>query len=566
VAIEKARKSDSTADYDDTSPPDISPESNLEVCDAFLFRKLFIGGVQWVALHRDVLNELNVYPIPDGDTGTNMYLTLRGAISGSRNPEDTSIGALLRAISKGALLSARGNSGVILSQLLTGFARHFKNRDFLTVDDFAPAFASAAEKAYRAISDPKEGTILTVARVLAESLTEHPEPGNDLLQWLSLIHHRAQNILKECRDLLPILKEHSIVDAGGQGLVFLYEGMLRAARFESLRRRLTGRNSTGIRSMAALNSLEFGFCLEFVLREHSADQDALREHLNSIGSSLVMADSGEILKIHLHTNDPAGVRDYVSSLGLIEDEKCDDMLLQHRRLFLREQLPKKDEQNPRMEAEAVTALAVIVSGEGLADFFNSAGAYTIDGGATMNPDVKTIVSALDAIPEQSILLIPNNANCILACREAQKLTTKQVEIIPLVDIGISLLYLQQFDPRLTTGDLARQYEERKKHYISIEVCKATRSGVFDGLKVAEGEWIALCSGSVIECRKDILHLLEILARNERVTGKKRLLVIEGVEGISGLEDPLSFIGEEFKINVDFIYGGQRTYPLIFALE
>jgi uncharacterized protein len=541
----------------------------IDVLDGTLFRKLFMGGVRWVAFHRDMLNNLNVYPVPDGDTGTNMYLTLRGAVSSFRLAADGSLGSLLRAMARGALFGARGNSGVILSQILSGFAGHFKGKDRLSAEDLYPAFLSASKRAYQALSDPKEGTILTVTRILADSLKNLSFPDGDLLAALEHIHGESSRALRDSRDLLPILKENDVVDAGGLGLVYLFEGMLRAARFEDFRRRRRDAAPAAFQPMQALESLVFPFCVEFIVRTTAEDRITIKTELEKMGDSLVMATSGDLLKIHLHTDAPASVRGYCGSLGDILQEKQDNMMEQHRSLLLGDEIKEEREELASTFANLTTALAAIVNGDGFIDIFASSGAYIIRGGQSMNPSVQEITDVLACIPTESVLLLANNGNCIAACEQAAGLIDKKVTVLPTQDMVRGLLFLNHYDPSLPMDELVQRYDEAMPHYSSVEICRAKKEAIVGTTPVASGAWMALSDGSLVACSGDFRALIEKLIKSPLIEGRKQITLVSGMESIDGVDDPLS-LAREFldhsDVELNLVHGGQPHYPLLLGLR
>lgn len=536
---------------------------SIETIDGTLFRKVFMGGVRWLAFHREMLNRLNVYPVPDGDTGTNMYLTLRGAVSSFRLAPDTTLGPLLAAVSRGALMGARGNSGIIMSQILSGFAKYFKGKSVLTIQDLAPAFRSAMERAYGAVTEPQEGTILTVVRLLAESLELHSFETKDLMEALEYIHSLSLRELKECSSLLPVLRENDIVDAGGLGFVFLLEGMLRAARYEDFRALQGNEDSPRLPAQPLGKSIQQRYCLEFIMMSEM-DQEKIRRSLSGLGASLVVAAVGETVKIHIHTNEPEAVREFCRSAGEIMREKCDDMEEQHRSLLLEDVallLPGGD-MSPF--PELVTAIAAIVTGEGLIDAFRSAGAYVIDGGDTMNPSVEEILNVLSRIPAENILLLPNNRNCIPACVHAAQLTGRNVQTLKTTTLVSGLLFMNDYDPALAPDVLARRFEENRKLHRDIEILQASRDSRIGDRSVCEGDFLALSDGVLLGSDREICPLLEKIGPS--LEGMRHLTIIGGAGVSSVCPDPLSLFREKFDIEADYLYGGQPHHSILLGVH
>ena len=332
----------------------------IQTANAETFRKIFMGGVRWLSFHKDILNDMNVYPVADGDTGTNMYLTLRGAVSSFKLAEDGSISALMKAISKGALFGARGNSGVILSQIIAGFARELKDKNELNVKDLAPAFLNAKNRAYISVSDPKEGTILTLIRVLSERLLLLDPDKNDLISFLEYICVESKKILNDSRDLLEALKENNVLDAGGQGFVYMLEGMLKAARYEEFKKISSEihDNKNVIKNIS--EKIKNRYCVELSVKLTNYDFFALKPSLSLIGDSLVVANLEDILKVHIHTNNPEKIKRLCSDYGKIINEKCDDMKKQHIELIIERQNEFKE---ISFYTKVKTAILAVCAGE-----------------------------------------------------------------------------------------------------------------------------------------------------------------------------------------------------------
>lgn len=518
-----------------------------------------MGGVRWVAFHRDILNALNVYPVPDGDTGTNMYLTLRGAVSSFRLATDSSMGSLLKTLAQGALFGARGNSGVILSQILSGFARYFKDRTLMAVHDIAPAWRSASERAYQAVSKPQEGTILTVVRVIAEEL--EGADLKDLLQALEIMNESGKRILQQSRDLLPILKDNDVVDAGGQGLLYLLEGMLRAARSEDFQR--LERENMFPAMRFGVEEPEYRYCVEFLLACEADDFRHLRSELLKLGDSLVLGPAGDVVKIHLHTDYPDEVMNLVGRAGKIMRQKKDDMKAQHRSLFF-EDTPVPSESALPPPSDLQTAVAAVVTGDGLIDVFNGSGAFVIDGGTTMNPSVEEIVSVLSRISAPHVLLLPNNGNCVAPCEQAVALLGRSATVLPTGDLVSGLLCLSCYDPSKDIEDIVARYHGCRKRFRVLGICQASRRSVLNQAIIEEGEWIALADERLMASAPNAGSLMKRLSSSAGEVS--HITIVRGSDPLPGIDDPLLFIKEEFSAEADFIYGGQRHYPLLLGFQ
>lgn len=535
--------------------------TSLSTCDGPLFRKLFVAGARWLAFHRDELNDMNVFPVPDGDTGTNMYLTLRSAVSSFKLAEEPTASGFLKAISRGAVMGARGNSGVILSQVIAGFSGALGDVDRIKSEDLPVAFKSAEKRAYRAIQNPREGTILSVISAVAASIEDACHPGSDMVLGLEYIHKVAEKALKESRDQLPELKEAGVLDAGGQGLVYLLEGMLRAARFESVRMKRCSRIKLEM-TLQSVKKFDYRYCAEFVIEGRDFDIDAIRMLYLPLGNSLAVALDGEILKVHIHTNCPNKVQKLSSSLGEVIKSKVEDMTRQHTQLL------EQGERNRLTFSfeDLKTALACVVNGEGLMDVFEGFGAYIIPGGKTLNPSVEEVVEVLEKIPTKDILLLPNSADCISVCDLAAGIADRNVYVIPTTNQAQGLFFLNCYDPSLDIASLTKKFFHNRDEISTVEIAKASRDSLVDNFKIENGEWMAFLDGLMVEHNQDLQTLLDKVTRSLKLNKKRRLTIIEGKDGIPDVHDIIGQFREKLDVDIDFIYGGQNTYPMLMGIE
>ncbi len=535
--------------------------TSLSTCDGPLFRKLFVAGARWLAFHRGELNEMNVFPLPNGDTGTNMYLTLRSAVSSFKLAKEPTASGFLKVISRGAVMGARGNSGVILSQMISGFASALGDVDRIKAEDLPKAFKIAKKRAYSAIRNPKEGTILSVISAIAQSIEDACHPGSDLIVGLEYIHKVAEKALKESGNQLSELKEAGVPDAGGQGLVYLLEGMLRAARFESVRMKRCSRIKLEM-TLQSVKKFDFRYCAEYTIEGRDFDVNAIRMLYSPLGNSLSVVVDGEILKVHIHTNYPNKVQKLSSSLGEVIKSKVLDLTRQHSQIL------EHGERNRLAFSfeELKTALACVVNGEGLMDVFEGFGAYIIPGGKTLNPSVEEVVEVLEKIPARDILLLPNNMDCIPVCDLAAGIADRNVYVIPTTNQAQGLFFLNCYDPSLDVASLTKKFFHNREEISTVEIAKASRDSLVDNFEIEQGEWMAFLDGLILEHNQDLQILLDKVIRSLDLNERKRLTIIEGKDGIPEVHEIISQFREKLDVDVDFIYGGQNTYPMLMGIE
>ncbi|MBI4302890.1 MAG: DAK2 domain-containing protein, partial [Chloroflexi bacterium] len=407
-------------------------------------RDMFATATQWLEKSASDIDALNVFPVPDGDTGTDMLLTMRSSIEEAFQVADSSASAVSQAMAKGALMGARGNSGVILSQIWRGLAQGLKDKKSFTAQDLAEAFAQASKTAYKGISHPVEGTILTVAKDAAEAAKETAKGECDVISVMESVVDAANESVANTPTLLPVLRDAGVVDAGGQGLFVLLDGALRYLRGEAeqmqfRKPKMIASNLPQARlpHISAVDEVPFGYCTEFLLKGEKFAPDEIRAKLNRKGQSLIVVGDESTVRVHVHTLDPGNVIRYATSLGTMHQVSIRNMDEQHQD-FLRMQ---KD----RMPTVDIATVA-IVAGDGLADVFTSLGASAIvPGGQTMNPSTKDILQAVKTVPSDKVIILPNNKNVVLTAQQVQSLTDKKIEVIPTQTIPQGVAALLTFD-------------------------------------------------------------------------------------------------------------------------
>lgn len=555
------------------------------VLSARELKKAFLAGANQLNAKKDLINELNVFPVPDGDTGTNMSMTILSAAKEVAAIEDGKMKDICKAMSGGSLRGARGNSGVILSQLIRGFTKELieaKEVDSLVL---AKGFQRAVETAYKAVMKPKEGTILTVAKGMADKIMELALTEEEILPLMEKVYAHGEEVLKHTPDLLPVLKEAGVVDSGGAGLMALMEGALRSLRGEKIVLDLELKESGAVSALLgerknkgeiSTADIRFGYCTEFMVNgDHSftdEEVDELRTYLMGIGDSIVCFSDEEIIKVHVHTNHPGDAFEKGLSLGYLSKMKVDNMRLEHHELLIEDAsriaaMEKLEEEEKPMERKAFGFVAVC-SGEGLENIFRDLGAdQVVSGGQSMNPSTEDLVNAVEKINAEHIYILPNNKNIILAAEqvcsilEDQAITVLRSTTIPQ---GISALIAFQED--LSAEENAENMTESLKAVSSGEITYAVRDTTIDGREIHSGDILFLGDNGLLSAAKDILSAVkEALPK----MGEGEILSLYYGEDIKAeeAEELVSEIQKDYPdLEIELQNGGQAVYYYLLSLE
>ena len=489
----------------------------IQEIDASLMRQAFLAGAHGLEAKKEWINELNVFPVPDGDTGTNMTMTIMAAAKEVAAIENPTLESLSKAISSGSLRGARGNSGVILSQLFRGFTKVIKTKDIVDVPALAEAFVRAAETAYKAVIKPKEGTILTVAKGMADKAVEMAAKTDDVVEFARKVIEQGDLVLSRTPDMLPVLKQAGVVDSGGQGLMQVMKGALDGLLGEGQgwTEAAGGQANAGgappVKSRGAsqgvdvsdldTSEIRFGYCTEFIINvEGPYDEDAERgfkEYLGSIGDSLVVVSDDGIVKVHVHTNDPGLAIQRALSYGSLSRMKIDNMREEHHERLIQnaEKLSKEQamgRQDPEGERKPYGFIAVSI-GEGLGEIFRGIGAdYLIEGGQTMNPSTEDMRNAVDRVNADTVYILPNNKNIILAAEQAKYLAEgKEVIVVPSKTVPQGISALINFAPELSPEENLRIMSEEMGRIKTGQVTYAVRTTNIDGQEIHEGDIMGL---------------------------------------------------------------------------
>ena len=532
-------------------------------------RDMFAAGSNWLEKSVAEVNAINVFPVPDGDTGTNMLLTLRSVIEEADRAADTTTSVMSKAMSHGALLGARGNSGVILSQVFRGFSKGFDGKDNFTGGDWAKAFEQAAKTAREGLSNPVEGTILTVihdSSVVAKQYAEkNPE---DLIGIIEAAVKEARESVARTPTLLPVLMEAGVVDAGGEGLYILLDGALRFLKgeLEDLQFRKPQMVSANIIATkhigvtAAEEEEAYGYCTNFLLEGDTLDPEKIKKKLEGRGLSLVVAGDETNVRVHIHTYDPGSILAYATTLGTLHQIQIQNMDDQH--------VGFKEMQRQKALPADIAVIAVAF-GEGMTKVFESLGAIVVKGGQTMNPSVKEILAAVESVDAQKIILLPNNKNIILTATRIRDLTQKAVEVIPSRTLPQGVTALLTFNYENTLEENIQSMSEAIKGVKSVEITTAARSTQLHGMKIKQGQAIAIIDDTdLVACADDVT---EVLMSSLNTAGIDAAELVTLYYGADVKPDQAEVVTNKLKEKypgkqIEVVSGGQPHYFYIVSLE
>ena len=559
----------------------------LKQIDALMLKKAFIAGAKSLEAKKEWINELNVFPVPDGDTGTNMTMTIMSAAKEVAGVEEVNFENICKAISSGSLRGARGNSGVILSQLLRGFTRVVKSEEIVDVKILADALVKATETAYKAVMKPKEGTILTVAKGISDKAVEIVEQVDDILEFVNILVEHGDYVLSTTPDILPVLKQAGVVDSGGQGLMQILKGVRACLAGEELDLSIepiaTVKIDKGSIDLEHIDTadIKFGYCTEFIIKlEKEVDEeeeDKLKDFLESIGDSIVCVADDEVIKIHVHTNDPGLALQKALTYGQLSKIKIDNMREEHEERLIKDSLKiaeiqakeRKEKHEKQTEQKDVGFIAVLV-GEGLKDIFQGIGVdYIIEGGQTMNPSTEDILDAISKVNAKTIYILPNNKNIILAANQAASIEEdKKILVIPSKTIpqGISAVinYIPEKTDEENLTDMIAEMDKIK----TLSVTYAVRDTNIDGFEIANGDIMGIGDVGMLAVGKS-KEDTTVEALEKLIDENSELVTVYYGEDISEEEANtlVDKIESKFEgIELDLQYGGQAVYYYIISVE
>ena len=472
----------------------------MKIIDSTKLKEMFLGGYKNLQLHKAEVDALNVFPVPDGDTGTNMSLTLASAVKEIENLQGD-CSQILIDFSRAALKGARGNSGVILSQIIKGLSRVLSDEKTITTKEFAVALHSARDVAYSAVTKPKEGTVLTVIRYMAENAQPIAAKNSSFLTFFPALIAKGEEILKQTPEMLPVLKKAGVVDAGGQGLIYVFEGFYKALAGieialpeggEEEHKNVLPQLDTVGNDEHDLDNIKYAYCTEYFvinLKKHVTDEDIekLRDKLMTIGDCVIVIGDINLVKVHVHTNNPNRALYYALQLGELDKIKIENMLEQHRALVKAREANKKP-----------IGIVSVCAGEGVAAMFKELTVdEVIEGGQTMNPSVEDILHAVEKVNSDNVIILPNNKNIIMAAERVKELTKKKCVVLPTTEVPEGISAAIVFDPSLDFDTNVEEMTEAFKRIKCGEVTMAIRNTELDGFKISEGDYIGLDSKKIV---------------------------------------------------------------------
>lgn len=541
--------------------------------DAIVLKKALIGALNSLGENKEMVDALNVFPVPDGDTGTNMLLTMKSAVTNAVKEENKTVKEISSALSKGALLGARGNSGVILSQLLRGFKEAVEDKEYIDIEALMEAFVKASEVAYKAVMRPTEGTILTVSKDLASFASKNYRNYTELSKFAddSLIALEAS--LNRTPELLSVLKEAGVVDAGGKGLYCILKGAIEGARTENLEITVQDINKTkqtANRKEISTDNIKYGYCTEFIITGDTSKAEEFKETISNIGDSMVVVALDDIIKCHIHSNNPGQVIEEALKLGYLKDIKIDNMRLQHNEiLFSEEEYKNTEKEDNKPKEHKKYGFIAVSSGEGFTKIFKDLKVdEVVTGGQTMNPSTEDFMEAIDKINADDIFIFPNNKNIIMAAKQTIDLSDKNIHVVETRNMPEAITAMITFDEDMSADEILDNMNEAISEVKTGEVTFAVRDTTIDGKEIKKGNYLAISSSKIFASSAD-LNETTMSMIDELIDEDTSLVTLYlGEDAEKALADDLIEKLEEKYPDVDFeaIESKQALYYYIISLE
>ena len=547
--------------------------------DGKRFAEMVLQGASLLSANAQLVDALNVFPVPDGDTGTNMNLSMTSGAKEVQKNIQSHIGNVSTSLSKGLLMGARGNSGVILSQLFRGFGKAIEGKSSLTTEEFAQALQTGVDTAYKAVMKPVEGTILTVAKDAAKKGVSVAKNESDFIKLMESIVKEGQASLNRTPDLLPVLKEVGVVDSGGQGLLFVYEGFLAELKGEKVSERVnlpsmndlvSAEHHKSAQDFMSTEDIEFGYCTEFMVRfeegKKSFDEETFRQDLSGYGDSLLVISDEELAKVHIHSEEPGNVLSYGHQYGSLIKIKIENMREQHSSI-VGESRPAAKAETPKKEVDF--AIVTVAMGEGVAELFRSIGAtVVIEGGQTMNPSTEDIVKAVEEVNAKKVIIMPNNKNIIMAAEQAAEVLSQEVAVVPTKTVPQGMSALLAFNPGASVSENQAGMSEAAKQVKSGQVTFAVRDTSIDGITISKDDFMGIDEGKIVIAEKDLKKAATGLLEQMLDEDSEILTIIYG-EDVSeeDVESLQEYIEQKYgEVEVEVHNGKQPLYSYIFSVE
>ena len=552
------------------------------------FRKMIAVSSNRLNNNAEFINSLNVFPVPDGDTGTNMSLSFASGAKYVSESTSSSVGELSQALAKGLLMGARGNSGVILSQVFRGFSKNAAAKTELTPADLADALVAGVQTAYKAVMKPQEGTILTVARKAAEAATKTAKTSDDCVEVMEAAYEAAEAALKTTPDLLPVLKEVGVVDSGGQGLTFVYQGF-----FDALSRNVrdeqeyhptpadmddmvSAEHHKSVQSQLNTEDIQYGYCTEIMVKlgagrlvDEKFDYDTFRGYLSEIGNSLLVIADDEVVKVHVHTEQPGKVLSYGQKFGSLIKVKVDNMRLQHETILEQDKEAEEEQQAEINQIAGDYGIIAVASGDGLAQLFHSVGVtQIIQGGQTMNPSTKDIVDAINATGKDKVIVLPNNKNIFLAAEQAADVADANVKVVHTRSITQGLSAMINFNKEADIDENVAAMEEALDDVISGQVTVAVRDTTIDGQEIKKDNYMGIVDGSIKVTDPDRKQATLEMVKAMLDEDSEVITIIYGADAdqaeAQAIADEIQSWDEDYEIEIH--EGDQPVYPYLISVE
>ncbi|KRG13511.1 hypothetical protein ACA30_15190 [Virgibacillus soli] len=555
---------------------------SIQTLDGNQFAEMIIKGANHLGANAQMVDALNVFPVPDGDTGTNMNLSMTSGSKEVQKNKQAHIGKVAMALSKGLLMGARGNSGVILSQLFRGFAKDIEQKSVLDGKDFANAFEAGVKTAYKAVMKPVEGTILTVAKDSAQKAIETAKSDDDIIGIMEAVLKEAKASLKRTPELLPVLKEVGVVDSGGQGLVCVYEGFLASLKGEalpdnpvlepSMDELVNAQHHQSVQGFLHTDDIVFGYCTEFMVKFDSKkkkfSEQTFQEDLSRFGDSLLVISDDDVVKVHIHSEEPGEVLSYGQKYGSLINMKIENMREQHSTILENDKQHQNANQPAKKEKQPYAIIAVSM-GEGIAELFKSLGVEkVIEGGQTMNPSTEDIVKAIQSTHAEKILLLPNNKNIIMAAEQAAEVAEEEVFVVPTKTVPQGLAAVLAFNSSLSLEQNGQEMSEAAKEVKTGQITYAVRDTVIDGLSIQKDDYMGIQDGVIVEANQELKSTVQNLLKHMLDSDSEILTILYGEDtdtnAVNQLVEELHNQYPDLEIEVH--NGKQPLYPYIFSAE
>lgn len=552
------------------------------------FRKMILTSSDRLNKNAEFINSLNVFPVPDGDTGTNMSLSFASGSKYVSESTSANVGDLAQALAKGLLMGARGNSGVILSQVFRGFAKSVSNKKELTPQDLAQALQGGVETAYKAVMKPQEGTILTVARKSAEAAKKVAKDGGDIVAVMKDTYEAAEAALKTTPDLLPVLKEVGVVDSGGQGLTFVYQGFYDAlsgnVRDDEVHKpspvemdeMVSAEHHKSAQGKLSTEDIKYGYCTEIMVRlgagrlvEKKFDYDEFRGYLAEIGDSLLVIADDEVVKVHVHTEHPGMVLSYGQKFGSLIKVKVDNMRLQHETILEKDEEEEREEEISENEISGDYGIIAIASGEGVAEIFKNLGAtYVLSGGQTMNPSTQDIVDAIAKTKKDKVIILPNNKNIFLAADQAAEVCDVDAVVVPSKTIAQGMAAMLGFSKDADLEENKEAMTDELDTVISGQVTIAVRDTTIEGREIKKDDYMGIVDGNIVVTNPDRKEAAIEMVKAMLDEDSEVVTIIYGEDGnkeeAEAIETAVSELDEDLEIEIH--EGNQPVYPYLISVE